>query len=149
MSRVEELLAEIGAGNKCFAKINLEAEYHQIPLTQEFQPLTTIVTHVGTFQYSVMSFGVKAAPSCFQRIMQNLLKACPGTLAFQDDILIAGKTPSKLGSRRDQVERILDEENIRVNKSKTVREINQVDWLGYEISTEEIRLSKEKAEKIK
>ena len=66
MPRIEKLLAKIGAGNKCFAKMDLEAAYHQIPLAQECQPLTTIMTHLGTFQYSVMPFGVKTATSFFQ-----------------------------------------------------------------------------------
>ena len=38
MPRIEELLAEIGAGNRFFAKIYLEAAYHQIPLAEEYRP---------------------------------------------------------------------------------------------------------------
>ena len=54
MSRIEELLAEIGAGNRFFAKINLEVTYHQIPLAEKCGPLTTIVTsykNFGTTKY--------------------------------------------------------------------------------------------------
>ena len=83
MQMIEELLAEIGAGNRFFAKIDLEAAYHQIPLAEECRPLTTIVTHIGTFQYTVIPFGLKTAPSCFQVIIQRLLKACRETLVYQ------------------------------------------------------------------
>ena len=49
MPRIEELLAEIGAGNRFFAKIDLEAAYHQIPFAEECWPLTTIVTPYRDF----------------------------------------------------------------------------------------------------
>ena len=41
---VEDLLARLGTGNKYFAKLDLEAAYHQIPLVMDSQPLTTVVT---------------------------------------------------------------------------------------------------------
>ena len=45
-SRIEELLDEIGTGNECFSKIDLQAAYHQIPLLEMCQYQTTIMTHM-------------------------------------------------------------------------------------------------------
>ena len=38
---VEDLLTRLGPGNKYFAKLDLEAAYHQIPLAMDSQPLIT------------------------------------------------------------------------------------------------------------
>ena len=62
---IDNLLARLNEGNKWFAKIDLEAAYHQIPLEKNSQALTTVITHVGTFKYTVMQFGLKTAPSAF------------------------------------------------------------------------------------
>ena len=70
---IDDLLARLGEGNKWFAKIDLEAAYHQIPLEKNSQALTTVITHVGTFKYTVMPFGLKTAPSAFQRVMADVL----------------------------------------------------------------------------
>ena len=149
MPRIEELLAEIGAGDRFFAKIDLETAYHQILLVEECRPLTAIVTSYRNFQYTVIPFGLKTAPSCFQRIMQRLLKDCRGRLVYQDDILIAGKTSAELGARRNAVEKILNDKSVKINESKSTKETYQVDWLGFEISSEGIRPSRMKTEKIR
>ena len=44
LSGVEDLLTRLGTGSKYFAKLDLEAAYHQIPLAMDSQPLTTVVT---------------------------------------------------------------------------------------------------------
>ncbi len=65
LPKIEDFLAELGSKNRYFAKLELESAYHQIPLREECQGLTTIITHLGTFKYTVMSFGLKMAPSAF------------------------------------------------------------------------------------
>ena len=72
-----------------------------------------------------MPFGLKTAPSCFQRIMEILLKDCRGTLVHQDNILIAGKTSAELGAGRNDVEKILNDKNVKINESKLTKETNQ------------------------
>ena len=141
---IEELLAEIGYGNGYFVSIDLKAAYHQINLAKECKPLTTVVTHIGTFMDSMMPFGLKTAPNAFQRIMSRVLKGCDDTLVYLDDILIIGKTSEELRIRRVRVERVLNERNVLINEAKSVRETNQVDWLGYKISDIGIRRLKKR-----
>ena len=70
---IEDLLAQIGTGNRGFAKIDLHNAYHQIPLHPECQTLTMITTYIGTFRYTRMPFGIKSAPDAFQIIMERML----------------------------------------------------------------------------
>ena len=46
MPRIEDLFVEIGTDNKCFMKIDIQVAYHHIPLLEECQSLTAIVTHL-------------------------------------------------------------------------------------------------------
>ena len=87
----EELFAQLGPKNTLFANLDLEAAYHQASLAKECRPFTTIATHLGTFMYTLMPFGIKPAPSVFKRIMSELLHSCKGTLCYMDDILIAAR----------------------------------------------------------
>ena len=48
-------------------------------------------------------FGVSAAPSIFQRIMENLLQGIPGVSIYLDDILITGPTDSEHLKTLDKV----------------------------------------------
>ena len=81
--------------------------------------------------------------------MQRMLNGYEGTLVYLDDILIVGKTSGELNHRRNVVERILQDRCVLVNEKKSVRETNQVDWLGYDIWTDGIRPSGDKAERIR
>ena len=126
----EELFAQLGTKNTLFAKLDLEATYHQVPLAKEYRPLTTIATHLGTFMYTRMPFGIKSAPSASQRIMSELLHSCKGTLCYMDDILIAAKDREKLRKRVKAVRHVLDKANVLINEGKSTDESPEVEWWG-------------------
>ena len=49
-----------------------------------------IATHLGYFQYKKLPFGVSFAPAIFQKAMDQILSGIPKTVAYIDDILVAG-----------------------------------------------------------
>ena len=81
LPRIDDLLAKIGPQTKWFSRFGFEAAYHQIPLDEELQPLTTIVTPFGTYKYNVMPSAQKKAPAAFQRIIENVVRNFEGTMA--------------------------------------------------------------------
>ena len=144
----EALLASLGSGNKYFAKIDLQSAYHQISIDDKSQELTTIITHYGTFKYTRMPFGIKSAPSAFQRIMNQVLSGLEKVLVYLDDILIAASSKNELEQRIKVVLDRLDSKRIKINRDKSELCTTQVDWLGYEISSEGIKPSSIKADAI-
>jgi putative transposase len=48
--------------------------YHQIKITQEEIYKTTFVTKSGLYQYTVMPFGLKNAPTIFSRVVIAMFK---------------------------------------------------------------------------
>ena len=89
---MDDLLGKLGTGNRYFARLDLEAAYHQVPLAEDSRSLTTVITHIGTYKFTRMPFVIKSAPSVFQRIMSELVGDCSGTLVYLDDILVAAST---------------------------------------------------------
>ena len=94
LPRIEDLFAILAGGNS-FTKLDLAHAYQQIPLEQSSKQYVTINTHKGLYQYNRLLFGVAAAPSIFQRTMENLLQGIPHvSIYLDDDILVTGTTDS-------------------------------------------------------
>ena len=89
LPRIEELFATL-AGGKGFTKLDLAHAYQQIPLEKSSKQYVTINTRKGLYQYNRLPFGVAAAPSIFQRTMENLLQGIPHVSIYLDDILVTG-----------------------------------------------------------
>ena len=100
---IEDLLAKFGNNCQLFLKLDLKEAYHQIRLAPESRPLTTIITHMGTCMYIRLSFGIKTAPSAFQRLIERILSGIKGVLVYLDDILVAAKNKRDLFHRLNLV----------------------------------------------
>uniref|UniRef100_UPI00398EC6BC maestro heat-like repeat-containing protein family member 1 n=1 Tax=Pristiophorus japonicus TaxID=55135 RepID=UPI00398EC6BC len=91
---VSDLVAELrrlaSLCGKLFTKLDLTSADMTEELAENSKLLTTITTHKGLFVYNRCPFGIRSAAAIFQRNMESLLKSVPGTVLFQDDILIMG-----------------------------------------------------------
>ena len=139
----EELLSSL-AGGKYFAKLDLTQAYAQLVIDEESQKYTVINTHRGLFKYTRLSFGVASAPGIFQRTMEKLLRGKIGTVCFQDDVLISGKSPDELIDRLKEVLAMLQESGLRLNKEKCQWMLTEINYLGVRICAEGILPNEEK-----
>ena len=87
MPCIEELFANL-AGGKSFAKLDLAEAYQQIPLEDTSKQYVTINTHKGLYRYNRLPFGVSAAPSIFQRVMESLLQGILWVSIYLDKLII-------------------------------------------------------------
>ena len=76
LPRVEDLFATL-AGGKSFSKLDLAHAYLQIPLAEASKQYVTINRHKGLYRYNRLPFGVTAAPSNFQKLMETVLQGIP------------------------------------------------------------------------
>uniref|UniRef100_UPI00398F1D04 kinase non-catalytic C-lobe domain-containing protein 1 n=1 Tax=Pristiophorus japonicus TaxID=55135 RepID=UPI00398F1D04 len=77
-------------------------------LAEESKLLTTITTHKELFVYSRCPFGIRSVAAIFKRNMESLLKSIPGTIVFQDDILITARDTEEHLHNLEEVLRRLD-----------------------------------------
>jgi hypothetical protein len=92
-----------------FSSLDLCVGFHQIPMDPTDCFKTAFQTHVGHYEFCVMSFDLKGAPHTFQRAMNStlapLLRKC--VLVFFDDILVYSRTYQEHLCHLEQVFAIL------------------------------------------
>lgn len=91
---VKEDALERLEGSSFSSIMDLQAGYHQLSVAPEDRPKTAFITADGLYQLKVLPFGLKCAPSRFQRTMGMVLvslrrSAC---IVYIDDIVFYGKT---------------------------------------------------------
>ncbi|KAA5654845.1 RNA-directed DNA polymerase, partial [Pseudomonas aeruginosa] len=85
---IVEILDQLG-NSKYFTTLDLASGFHQITMNQKDACKTAISVPQGHFEFTRMPFGLKNAPSTFQRLMNNVLTGLQGERCFVylDDIV--------------------------------------------------------------
>ena len=143
----EEVFSTLAQGES-FTKLDLARAFKQMEVAEKSQPLLTITTHLGLFQYCRLPFGVATAPAMWQRAMSIVLQGCNRVVYFMDDILVTGKTRREHENNLRLVFRRLQQFGLRINISKCRFFQRTVDYLGHRISPEGIRPTEERVQGI-
>lgn len=134
-----EDVSEILEHKNIFSKIDLHAAFYQIPLAEEDKPKTAIITPFGLYEFNVMPFGLRNAPSTFQRFIHNVLSELPYCFVYIDDILIASRTAEEHTEHLKVVFERLNSYGLRINISNQYHGVEEVTFLGFLISGDGIR----------
>ena len=86
---LDELITQFN-GATIFSKIDLRSGYHQLVLHPSSRYITTFSTHVGLYQYKILSFGINAAAEVFQHEIQTVIQGVAGAINISDYIAIFG-----------------------------------------------------------
>ena len=92
--------------------------------------------------------GVKPASGIFQRFIENKLTNISCTVVKIDDILITGKNDEEHLKNIEKVLEILNEVGATVNKSKCFFFANEIEYIGFLIDENSIRLNPRKIDSI-
>ena len=81
---------------------------------------TAFTCRYGTYQFTVMPFGLMTAPSTFQRMMNRVFFDLldEGVLCYLDDLLIYSKTVKEHKVLLDKVFALLDKNKLFIKESK-------------------------------
>jgi hypothetical protein len=87
--RIETLLHRLGDAS-FISKIDLRKGYWQIAMHPDSVEKTAFICDEGKYEWLGMPFGLKTAPSIFQRTVNRMLKHARGSFAdaYLDDIII-------------------------------------------------------------
>jgi hypothetical protein len=150
LPRVDELIDRL-QGAQWFSKIDLRSGYHQVRIAEEDVEKTAFRTRYGHYEFLVLPFGLTNAPATFMRLINDVmnpyLDQC--VIAFIDDILIYSKTKEEHERHVKQVLELLREHKLYAKGSKSAFFKHEVSFLGYVISTDGIRMEKEKVEAVR
>ena len=89
LPRIDDNLDALGK-SKCFSLVDLESGFHQISMEKSSVEKTAFTTRYGSYEYLVMPFGLRNAPSTFQRVMNKVLEGLVDRICvvYLDDILV-------------------------------------------------------------
>jgi hypothetical protein len=111
---------------------------------------TVFQTHIGHYEFRVMSFGLTGAPHTFQKAMNvslaPLLRKC--ALIFFDDILIYSTSYQDHISHLDQVFRLLQQNQWKVKLVKCSFAQRQISYLDYVISDQGVSTCPSKVQAV-
>jgi len=91
----------------------------QVPLTPRAKEITAFVTPTGFFQYGVMPFGLKNAPTTFQCMIHQVLSDLEGCEGYIDDIAIFSDTWDQHMERMKQFLTRLRQAQLMINLAKS------------------------------
>ena len=135
LPRMDELFDQLH-GAKFFSSFDLFSGYHQARLDPADMHKTAFNTSFGSFEFTVLPFGLTNAPAAFMRLMNNVLRPLIGVscLAFLDDIIIFSKTEEDHLRHVEEVLDALSAANLKVKLSKCSFGQPQTKFLGLIVS---------------
>jgi len=145
LPRMDDIFDRV-TGAKFISTLDCLQGYHQIKMAKDSQPKTAFVTSDGKYEWTRMPFGLASAPSCFQRVMDDVLKNLKWTIAlvYLDDIVVYGKTFFEHNERLEKVLRALSLAKITLKPEKCRFAEKKIKVLGHIISEEVIAVNPEK-----
>ncbi|PNF14896.1 hypothetical protein B7P43_G05140 [Cryptotermes secundus] len=147
---ISEVLDALG-NSRYFSTIDCASGFLQVPVKQEDQAKTAFSTPQGHYEYKRMPFGLKGAPSTFQRLMNSVLTGIQGIkcLVYLDDIVVFGESLQIHNNKlRDVLDR-MREHNLKLQPDKCEFLRKEVSYLGHIITSEGVKPDERKVEVVK
>lgn len=149
LPRIEELLETV-SGASYISTIDLAKGYYQIPVAPEDQEKTAFVTPTGKYEFMRMPFGLKGAPSTFQRTMDNILRPHKKfTSSFIDDIVVYSPTWSDHLNHLRVVLKLLKSSGLTAKLKKCFFGKAEVKYLGHVVGKGRVKPDEAKVSAIK
>ena len=145
---VDEILGQL-SGATVFSKLDANSGFHQVPLTEQSQLLTSFITPYGRYCYTRLPFGINSGPEHYQRQVHQVLDHQKGAVCIADDIIVFGKGTEQHDQHLDQTLKRLDNANITLNKQKCEFSKTEIPVVGHIVGKDGIKADPEKVRVIK
>ncbi|MBW0528690.1 hypothetical protein O181_068405 [Austropuccinia psidii MF-1] len=121
--------------------------FHQNAVTPRARRYLSIIVHCGVYEYLIMPFGIKNAPSHFQRMMNGIFpeELSEGWLIiYIDDIIVCSKTWEEKIYRLSRVLTKIQSVNMKVSLKKSHFVFKELKALGHVVSGSSLEIDKNK-----
>ena len=135
---------------RIYSKIDLRHAYHLVRIAEGDEWKTAFRTRYGSFEWLVMPFGLSNAPASFQRFMNDVFADLLdiNVLVYLDDILIYSDNLEEHRKHVKEVLRRLRKHGLFARGDKCEFHKSEVEYLGYIISGEGLKMSEDKIKVI-
>ncbi|UYV84707.1 K02A2.6-like, partial [Cordylochernes scorpioides] len=135
---------------KYFTTLDIAWGYWHVEMHPDSVEKTAFITNDGHCEFLVMPFGLKNAPSTFQRIIQHIIGNLlwNGVCNYQDDILIYSSTFKDHIELMKKIFDKLKENNIKLKLKKCSFAKQEIRYLGHIIGHNKIKPDLEKTKAI-
>lgn len=147
---ISDVLDKLG---RClyFTTLDLASGFHQIEMHPDDIEKTAFTVENGHYEYRRMPFGLKNAPSTFQRAMEKILRGLINEICvvYMDDIIIFSTSLQEHISNIEKVFQRLREANFKIQLDKSEFLKHETAYLGHIITPDGIKPNPDKVHAIK
>ncbi|MBW0510243.1 hypothetical protein O181_049958 [Austropuccinia psidii MF-1] len=128
-------------GSTIFSKIDLCGAYNLLRIKEGDEQLTAFRTKYGSYEYLVMPFGFTNAPASFQNLVNDIFSDFLDVfvVVYLDDIMVFSNSEEEHLKHVTSVLQMLRENNLFAKASKCVFHASSVEYLGYVVSSEDLK----------
>ncbi|KAH9716946.1 hypothetical protein KPL71_021643 [Citrus sinensis] len=119
---------------RIFSKFDLKSGFWQLGIDPAERYKTAFCIPNAHYQWTVLPFGLKTAPSIFQKAMTQIFQPLlHHTLIYIDDLLLFSGTPEEHQVLLQQFHDIVDQYGIMLSDKKSTIATDTVEYLGMQI----------------
>ena len=150
ITRISDLIDSLG-NSKFITSLDLASAYFQCQIKKEDREKTAFTVKNSKYEFTRVPFGLNSAPGYFSRVINEVLYDILGTqvVCYLDDILVFAKNKQEHFRRLEDVLKKLKEANIKLKIAKCKFFTTEVNFLGYRISTDGMKMDEGRSEAIK
>lgn len=141
---INKILNKLGRSNY-FSTLDFAAGYHQIEIDnkKDISKTALSVDH-GHYEILRMPFGLRNAPSTFQRVMDNILRKHIGKICLVDDIIVYSTSLTEHIQNIRKFFICMREYHMKIQLLKSQFLQKEVSFLGHIVTAEGIRPNPDK-----
>ena len=145
-----EQLQDVMFGSKVFSVIDMFKGFWQVPIHPADRDKTAFSTFLGTYKFNVMAYGLRNAPSTFQRLVNNVFQDLlwKNVVIFIDDLCVFTPDMDTHVKILEEVFSRIRENNLKCNVKKCRFAFGSVTYLGHCLSGQGISLDDSKVAAI-
>jgi len=147
---ITELIDNMGS-KKVFTKMDLRWGFNNVRIKEGDEWKGAFTMHIGSFEPTVMFFGMTNLPATFQVMMNEILRDLINegkVAAFVDDILVGTETEEGHDKIVEEILRRLEENNLYIKPEKCIWKVRKIRFLGVVIGPNGIKMEKEKVDGV-
>ncbi|MBW0492657.1 hypothetical protein O181_032372 [Austropuccinia psidii MF-1] len=137
-------------GSSIFSKIDLHGAYNMLRIKEGDEHLTCLRTKYGSYEYLVMPFGLTNVPASFQNLFNDIFQDILDVYAvvYLDDIMVFYKSEEEHVTHVSTVLSRRRANNLFDTASKFLFHVSSVEYLGYVVSFEGLKMDQAKVQQI-